>query len=160
MTCKIEKVGFSCKIDRKFRRSDVNALTLFCKPFFVGSLTTSLFPLYFFPSSFPLSESQWFFISLSLVLSQWLFINLSFSFLFWVSTNSLSIFKSSSCHQFLFSIYTSACLDLGVSKQLLIFAHCPHSSIILYLVTIISLFATLLLDIWDNQYKIFIWFVN
>ena len=24
--CKIEKVGFSCKINRKFRRTDVNAL--------------------------------------------------------------------------------------------------------------------------------------
>ena len=135
-------------------------LTHISKPFFVGSLTTSLFPLYFFPTSFPLSESQWFFIYHSLVLTQWLFINLLFSFLFWFSTNSLSIFKSSSCHQFLSRIYTSACLDLGVSKQLLIFARYPHSCIILYIVTLICLFATILLDIWDNQYKIFIWFVN
>ena len=43
-------------------------------------------------------------------------------------TNFLSIFKSSSCHLFLSSIYTSACLDLGVSKLVTphFFFFCVH----------------------------------
>ena len=47
-----------------------------------------------------------------MVLSQWFFINLSFSifFFFGFHTNFLSVFKRSSCHRFLSSIYTSACL--------------------------------------------------
>ena len=62
-------------------------------------------------------------------LSDFLLISPSPSF-FGFHTNSLSIFKSSSCHQFLSSIYTRACLDLGLSTLatrhffLLIFCSC------------------------------------
>ena len=79
--------------------------SLFLLSFFVGSLSTSLFPLYLFPTSVSLSEN----------LSGYLLISPP-PFFFGFHTNSLSIFKSSSCRQFLSSIYTSACLDLGVSK--------------------------------------------
>ena len=58
---------------------------------------------------------------LSLSISDSLLIISPSPFFFGFHTNSLSIFKSSSCHLFLSSIYTSACLDLGVSK--LVTAH-------------------------------------
>ena len=73
------------------------------------------FPFIFFPLVF-LSQS----LGDSLLISPWFslsgFLLISRSpFFFGFHTNSFSIFKSSSCHQFLSSIYTRACLDLGVS---------------------------------------------
>ena len=51
-------------------------------------------------------------LSISLSISDSLLIISPSPFFFGFHTNSLSIFKSSSCHLFLSSIYTSACSDL------------------------------------------------
>ena len=105
--------------------------------FFIGSHSTSLFPLYLIPHCFSLSASS--FISPSPFFSGF-------------HTNSLSIFKSSSCHLFLSSIYTSAGLDLGVSKLVT-----PH---FFFLLIFCSYCKALFVDHWICDFVHTVFFKN
>ena len=91
-------------------RVEISNPALFSYIFFFFIIYTP--PRSLFLLSFFVGPSQ----PLSLSISDSLLIISPSPFFFGFHTNSLSIFKCSSCHLFLSSIYTSACLDLGVSK--------------------------------------------